>query len=43
MALRKKLVYNTALLTCSSVLMSCIGMAFQIWLVGRIGTAGIGL
>ena len=43
MALRKKLIYNTALLTASSLLMSCIGMAFQIWLVGRIGTAGIGL
>ena len=43
MALRKKLIYNTALLTCSSLLMNCIGMAFQIWLVGRIGTAGIGL
>ena len=23
--------------------MSCIGMAFQVWLVGRIGSAGIGL
>lgn len=43
MAFRKKLIYNTALLTGSSLLMSCIGMAFQIWLVGRIGTAGIGL
>ena len=43
MALRKKLIYNTALLTGSSLLMNCIGMAFQIWLVGRIGTAGIGL
>ena len=43
MALRKKLLYNTALLSCSSILMSCIGMAFQIWLVGRIGTTGIGL
>lgn len=39
----KRLVYNTALLTCSSLLMSCIGMAFQVWLVGRIGSAGIGL
>ena len=39
----KKLVYNTFLLTCSSLLMSCIGMAFQVWLVGRIGPAGIGL
>ena len=39
----KRLIYNTALLTCSSLLMSCIGMAFQVWLVGRIGSAGIGL
>ena len=43
MVLRKKLIYNTALLTGSSLLMNCIGMAFQIWLVGRIGTTGIGL
>lgn len=41
--LKKKLIYNTALLTASSLLMSCIGMAFHVWLVGRIGTAGIGL
>ncbi len=41
--LRKRLIYNTALLTGSSLLMSCIGMAFQVWLVGRIGSAGIGL
>ena len=40
---RKRLIYNTALLTLSSILMSCIGMAFQVWLVGRIGSAGIGL
>lgn len=40
---RKRMIYNTALLTCSSLLMSCIGMAFQVWLVGRIGSAGIGL
>ena len=39
----KKLVYNTFLLTATSLLMSCIGMAFQVWLVGRIGSAGIGL
>ena len=39
----RKLVYNTALLTASSLLMSCIGMAFQVWLVGRIGSSGIGL
>ena len=40
---RRRLIYNTALLTVSSLLMSCIGMAFQVWLVGRIGSAGIGL
>ena len=40
---RRRLMYNTALLTLSSLLMSCIGMAFQVWLVGRIGSAGIGL
>lgn len=40
---KKRLVYNTALLTSSSLLMSCIGIAFQVWLVGRIGSAGIGL
>lgn len=43
MIARKRLVYNTALLTSSSLLMSCIGIAFQVWLVGRIGSAGIGL
>lgn len=40
---RRRLIYNTALLTCSSLLMSCIGIAFQVWLVGTIGSAGIGL
>ena len=34
---------NTALLSGSSLLMSLIGMAFQVWLAGRIGAAGIGL
>ena len=41
--LRRRLLLNTALLTASSVLMNLIGMAFQVWLVGRIGSAGIGL
>ena len=41
--LRSRLVTNTALLTASSLLMSVIGMTFQVWLVGRIGSAGIGL
>lgn len=43
MKFRKKLVYNTMLLTGTSLLMSFIAMAFQVWLVGRIGSAGIGL
>lgn len=40
---RRLLLYNTLLLTASSLLMSGIGMAFQVWLVARIGSAGIGL
>jgi len=40
---QKKLIVNTALLTGASVVMSCIGMAYQVWLAGRIGAAGIGL
>ena len=39
----KKLIYNTALLTGSALLMRCIGLAYQVWLVGHIGAAGIGL
>ena len=41
--MKRILVYNTALLTASSLLMQGIAMAFQVWLVGRIGSAGIGL
>ncbi|GEM_PF-4888918 len=40
---KKKFIMNTAMLTGSSLLMSCIGMAYQVWPVGRIGAAGIGL
>lgn len=40
---KKKFILNTAMLTGSSLLMSFIGMAYQVWLVGRIGAAGIGL
>lgn len=40
---KQKLIVNTALLTGSSVVMRCIALAFQVWLVGRIGSAGIGL
>lgn len=39
----KKLIYNTALLTGSSLFMRCIALVFQVWLVSRIGSAGIGL
>ena len=38
-----RFIYNTALLTASTLLMRCIGCAFQVWLAGRIGSAGIGL
>ena len=41
--LQRRLFYNTVLLTCSALVMNCIGMAFQAWLVGRIGSVGIGL
>lgn len=40
---RKRLIMNTALLTGSSLAVSAISMAFQVWLAGRIGSAGIGL
>lgn len=40
---RTKFIYNTALLTMSTLMMRCIGCAFQVWLAGRIGSAGIGL
>lgn len=40
---KTRLIYNTALMTGTSLLMSLIGMSFQIWLASRIGTGGIGL
>ena len=40
---RGGLAVNTALLTGSSLVMRCIALVFQVWLVGRIGSAGIGL
>ncbi|MCD8100773.1 MAG: oligosaccharide flippase family protein [Oscillospiraceae bacterium] len=43
MAGLRKMARNTAVLTVSSVFMRCIGMAYQVWLAGRIGAAGIGL
>jgi len=39
----KKLLQNTALLTISSIVMRCIALLFQIWIAGRIGSAGVGL
>lgn len=40
---RNTLMFNTALLTGSSLIMSLISMSFQVWLASRIGTGGIGL
>ena len=39
----RRLIVNTALMTGSSIVMRCIGLIFQAWIVGRIGAAGIGL
>ena len=41
--LSRSLLKNTLLLTGVSLLMSCIGMAFQAWLAVRLGAAGLGL
>ena len=40
---KNKLAFNTALLTGAALVMCCIGMVWQVWLVSRIGSAGIGL
>ena len=40
---KRRLLWNTALLTGSSLLMNAVAMRFQAWLVGRIGASGIGL
>lgn len=37
------LAKNTVLLTASSIVMRCVGLMYQVWLAGRIGSAGIGL
>ncbi len=34
---------NTAFLTVSGIVMRCVGLAYQVWLAGAIGSAGIGL
>ena len=39
----RRLIVNTALMTGSSIVMRCIGLVFQAWIVGHIGAAGIGL
>lgn len=39
----RKLAKDTALLTASALFMRCIGLAYQVWLAGRIGAAGVGL
>lgn len=39
----KDLMKNTALLTAASLAMRFVGMAWQVWLAGRIGETGIGL
>ena len=39
----RRLIVNTALMTGSSIVMRCIALIFQAWLVGHIGAAGIGL
>ena len=39
----RTLAFNTILLTASGLAMRFVGMVWQIWLVGRIGEAGIGL
>lgn len=38
-----KLMRNTVLLTCSSLVMRGIALVFQMWLVSRIGAVGVGL
>lgn len=40
---KKKLMHDTVLLTGSSLVMRCIALIFQMWLVSRIGAAGVGL
>ena len=40
---RTRFIYNTALLTAWELILRCVGCAFQVWLAGRIGSAGIGL
>ena len=39
----KRFLKNAAVMTLTGILMRLIGMAFQVWLAGRIGGGGIGL
>lgn len=39
----KKMLQNTIVLTASGIVMRCVGLAYQVWLAGRIGASGIGL
>lgn len=39
----KRFLKNAAVMTLTGILMRLIGMAFQVWLAGRIGGSGIGL
>lgn len=41
--MRRRLFFNTALMTAASLVMRCIAMAFQGYLAGRVGAAGLGL
>ena len=43
MGVRRKLARDTAVLTGAAIVMRCVGMAWQVWLAGRIGAAGLGL
>ncbi len=39
----KKLLQNTLVMTVSGIIMRCVGLSYQVWLAGRVGSAGIGL
>jgi len=39
----RKLFKNTVVLTASGLIMRFVGLSYQVWLAGRIGSAGIGL
>ncbi|MBE7016737.1 MAG: hypothetical protein E7420_01065 [Ruminococcaceae bacterium] len=39
----KKLLQNTLVMTVSGIIMRCVGLSYQVWLAGRVGSDGIGL